>query len=86
MSDERFDRGMEVRRRVMGDDYVDRALANSDDFTRDLQRMITEYAWGNVWSRPGLSLRERSLIVVTMLAALNRPESCRESDLTARAA
>ncbi len=73
MSDELFDNGMVTRRRVLGDDYVDQSLANVDDFTRDLQRMITEFAWGGVWSRDGLSLKQRSLLNLAMLSALNRP-------------
>ena len=73
MPDELYQRGMTARRKVLGDDYVDRATANADDFTRDLQRMITEFAWGGVWSREGLSLKQRSLNNLCMLAALNRP-------------
>jgi 4-carboxymuconolactone decarboxylase len=73
MSDELYRRGMTARRQVLGDEYVDRATTNVDDFTRDLQRMITEFAWGGVWSRDGLSLKQRSLNNLSMLAALNRP-------------
>ncbi len=73
MSDELHDSGMATRRKVLGDEYVDAALANADDFSRDLQRMITEFAWGGVWSREGLSLKQRSLNNLCMLAALNRP-------------
>ena len=73
MSDDLHDRGMATRRKVLGDEYVDAALANADEFSRDLQRMITEFAWGGVWSRDGLSLKQRSLNNLGMLAALNRP-------------
>jgi 4-carboxymuconolactone decarboxylase len=68
-----YDSGLQLRRRVIGEDYVDRALAGATDFTRPLQDRITEYTWGTVWSRPGLDLRIRSLVTVAMLAALNRP-------------
>ena len=73
MSDDLYDKGMAMRRQVLGDDYVDGAMANVDDFTRDLQQMITEFAWGGVWAREGLSLKQRSLNNLSMLAALNRP-------------
>ena len=73
MPEDRYDKGMAIRRQVLGDDYVDRSLAAVDDFTRDLQRMVTESAWGGVWSRDGLSLKQRSLNTVSMLAAINRP-------------
>ena len=66
--------GMKVRREVLGDEHVDRALAQSDDFTREWQDFITDQAWGAVWTRPGLSLRERSLITVALLTALGRDE------------
>jgi 4-carboxymuconolactone decarboxylase len=65
-----YDRGMEIRRAVLGDDYVDGALARQDDFTAPFQDFITRYAWGDVWSRPGLDRRTRSCITVALLAAL----------------
>ena len=65
-----YDRGMELRRAVMGDDYVDAALARQDEFTAPFQDFITRYAWGDVWSRPGLDRRTRSCITVALLAAL----------------
>jgi 4-carboxymuconolactone decarboxylase len=74
MASELYDKGMKIRREVMGDDYVDRALASVDDFNREFQQMVTEHAWGAIWSRPGLSKKQRSLINLSMLAALNRPE------------
>ena len=69
MSDDIREQGMATRRDVLGDAYVDRAFADADDFTRDLQEHITRYAWGAVWSRPGLDRRTRSCITVAMLAA-----------------
>ena len=73
----RYRRGMEVRRAVLGDAHVDRATAGQNDFNRDLQELITRYAWGEIWSRPGLSRQVRSLATVAMLVALNRPEELR---------
>ena len=63
-------RGMEIRRAVMGDDYVNRALARADEFTAPFQDFITRYAWGEVWARPGLDRRTRSCITVALLCAL----------------
>jgi 4-carboxymuconolactone decarboxylase len=73
MSDELYDKGMAIRRAVLGDEYVDRATANIDDFNRDFQRMVTEFCWGGVWGREGLSRKQRSLNNLCMLTALNRP-------------
>jgi 4-carboxymuconolactone decarboxylase len=67
---ERYDQGMLVRREVLGDEHVDRAIANTDEVTRDFQDYITRNAWGDIWSRPGLGRRERSLITLALLAAL----------------
>ncbi|HMV37698.1 4-carboxymuconolactone decarboxylase [Plasticicumulans sp.] len=72
MSPEQFEKGLEVRRAVMGDAFVERALANLDDFSRPLQELVTGYAWGEIWTRPGLDRRTRSLINLAMLTALNR--------------
>ena len=74
MTDDAFDRGMIVRRQVLGDEHVDRATAAATDLTADFQRLITRYAWGEIWTRPGLDRRTRSCITVAMLVALNRPE------------
>ena len=68
-----FEQGLAVRREVLGDEYVDKALAAADDFNRPLQELVTEYCWGAVWTRPGLSRRDRSLLNLAMLTALNRP-------------
>jgi 4-carboxymuconolactone decarboxylase len=72
MSDAAFDDGMRVRREVLGDAHVDRAVARTTDFTRDFQEHITRLAWGSVWTRPGLDRRTRSAITLTALTALGR--------------
>jgi 4-carboxymuconolactone decarboxylase len=64
-----YDAGMTVRRQVLGDDHVDRAEAGTTDLTRDFQSLITRYAWGEVWSRPGLDRRTRSVVTLTALIA-----------------
>jgi 4-carboxymuconolactone decarboxylase len=71
---ERYETGMKVRRAVLGDAHVDSALAKQNDFTEVFQDLITRYAWGEIWSRPGLARQTRSLITVAMLVALNREE------------
>jgi 4-carboxymuconolactone decarboxylase len=68
MSDS-YERGMEVRRAVLGDEHVDRAIARTTDFTADFQDLITRYAWGEIWTRPGLDRRTRSCITLTALVA-----------------
>ena len=72
-SDDLWDKGLEIRREVVGDDYVDRSLAAMDDFNQPLQEYVTKYAWGDVWRRPGLDRRARSILNIGMLTALNRP-------------
>ena len=69
----KFDQGMAVRRSVLGAEYVDRSFANADDFSRPIQELSTEYCWGAIWSRNGLSRRDRSLLNIGMISALNRP-------------
>jgi len=69
-----YDAGLATRRRVLGDAYVDASLAAATDFSRDLQEYVTQYCWGDLWNRPGLSLQERSLINLSMLIALNRAQ------------
>ena len=64
-----YDRGMAVRREVLGDEHVDRALARRTEFTADFQDLITRYAWGEIWTRPGLDRRTRSCITLTALVA-----------------
>lgn len=72
MASKAYEDGLVQRKAVLGEDYVNRALANADDFTRPLQEWVTEHCWGTVWTRPGLPLKTRSLINIGMLAALNR--------------
>jgi 4-carboxymuconolactone decarboxylase len=74
---ERYSNGLEVRRAVLGDAHVDRALARSNDFNREFQELITRYAWGEIWTRPGLPRHTRSLITLAMMVALNRPDEFR---------
>ena len=71
---ERAREGMSVRRAVLGDDHVDRAVAGTTPFTAPFQDLITRYAWGEVWSRPGLSRAERSMITLTALAVLRQEQ------------
>ncbi|SCE98667.1 4-carboxymuconolactone decarboxylase [Micromonospora haikouensis] len=71
---ERHDAGMTVRREALGDAHVDRAVAGTDAFTADFQDFITRYAWGEVWSRPGLDRRTRSCVTLAVLAALHHDE------------
>ena len=71
---ERSTQGMTVRREVLGDAHVDRAVAAATPFTADFQSFITRYAWGDIWSRPGLSRAERSIITLTALAVLRQEE------------
>ena len=71
---ERSVQGMTVRREVLGDAHVDRAVAATTPFTADFQSFITRYAWGDIWSRPGLSRAERSMITLTALAVLRQEE------------
>lgn len=68
-----YDKGMEIRRATLGDAYVDRAIANMDDFTKELQELVTTYCWGEVWGREGLDRKTRSTINLAMISALNRP-------------
>ncbi len=72
MSQERFDAGLQLRREVVGAEYVERSLAQADDFTRDFQELVTEYCWGASWTRDAISRRDRSLLNLAMLATLNR--------------
>lgn len=74
MSNSRYDRGMAVRREVLGEGHVEGAEARTTDFTRDFQTLITEYAWGAIWARPGLDRRSRSMIALTALIARGRDE------------
>ena len=71
---ERAEQGLAVRRAVLGDDHVDRALAGATPFTAPFQDLITRYAWGDIWSRPGLTRAERSIVTLTALAVLRQEE------------
>lgn len=73
MNQDLFDRGLKVRREVLGAEYVDASIANADDFNRPMQELVTQFAWGEVWNRPGLDRRTRSLLNLAMITALNRP-------------
>jgi 4-carboxymuconolactone decarboxylase len=74
MTGDEKERAMKVRREVLGDAHVDRAIERTTDFTADFQDLITRYAWGEIWSRPGLDRRMRSAITLTALVALGRDE------------
>ena len=74
MSEDRYEKGMVIRKAVLGADYVERAEANKTDFDADFQRYVAENAWGAVWSRPGLEKKTRHLLTLAMLAALGRHE------------
>ena len=73
MSNEKFERGLKLRKQVLGAEYVEKSMASADDFSMPMQELSTEYCWGHVWTRPGLALRDRSLINIAMISALNRP-------------
>jgi len=72
--DELFNKGLEVRREVLGNEYVDANLAAADDFLMGFQRLLTEWAWGYAWSRPGLDRKIRSMLNLAILTALGRPQ------------
>ncbi|MFY9766830.1 MAG: 4-carboxymuconolactone decarboxylase [Mycobacterium sp.] len=74
MTANRYDEGLAVRREVLGDGYVEQAAAKTTDFTRDFQRIVTEFAWGTIWTRPGLDRRSRSMITLTALIARGHHE------------
>ncbi len=77
MNQDLFDQGLQTRREVLGDAHVDTALKTADDFSLPLQEHITQYCWGDVWNRPGLDRRTRSMLNLAMLTALNRPHELR---------
>ncbi|CDO38591.1 carboxymuconolactone decarboxylase family protein [Novosphingobium sp. KN65.2] len=77
MSEDRFERGLKLRKEVLGAAYVENAMARADEFTRPMQELSTTYCWGEIWSRPGLARRDRSLINLAMISALNRPHELR---------
>jgi 4-carboxymuconolactone decarboxylase len=73
MDKETYERGLEIRKSVLGKEFVEKAIASADDFNRPLQELVTEYCWGAVWGREGLSKKTRSIINLAMISALNRP-------------
>jgi len=73
MDKQTFERGLEIRKSVLGAEFVDNAIKSADDFNRPFQELVTEYCWGAVWGREGLSKKERSLLNLAMISALNRP-------------
>jgi 4-carboxymuconolactone decarboxylase len=77
MDKKRYEEGLAVRRAVLGPEYVDKSLRSADDFTRPMQELVTEYCWGEIWTRPGLDRRTRSFLNLAMLTALNRPHEIR---------
>jgi 4-carboxymuconolactone decarboxylase len=74
VSSDRFEKGLAARKAVLGEAHVDRSLAQSSDFMRPMQELVTEYCWGAVWTRPGLDRKTRSLLNIGMLTALGRGE------------
>ena len=74
---QRYEQGMKVRRAVLGDAHVDTSLKNRTEFDEALQDLITRYAWGEIWSRPGLPRQTRSMLTLAMMVALNRPDELR---------
>ncbi len=73
MNDELFEKGLEIRKSVLGKEFVEKSIASADDFNMPLQRLVTEYCWGAVWGRDTLSKKTRSMLNLAMLSALNRP-------------
>jgi 4-carboxymuconolactone decarboxylase len=74
---QRYEQGMKTRRSVLGDAHVDATLKNQNEFTAAFQDVITRYAWGEIWSRPGLPKETRSMLTLAMMVALNRPDELR---------
>ena len=73
MNKELFDKGLEIRKSVLGKEFVENSIKNADEFAMPMQELATEYCWGYVWGRPGLDKRTRSVLNLGMIAALNRP-------------
>jgi 4-carboxymuconolactone decarboxylase len=72
-----FERGLEIRKSVLGKEFVEKSISSADDFNRPMQELVTEYCWGAVWGREGLSKKTRSMLNLAMLSALNRPHELR---------
>ncbi len=73
MNKELYDKGLQTRREVLGAEHVDASIRSADDFSMAMQELVTQYCWGDVWNRPGLDRRTRSLLNLAMITALNRP-------------
>lgn len=73
VNNEKFKKGLEIRKSVLGAEYVNNSIDNATDFNMPLQQLVTEYCWGDVWARPGLDKKTRSMLNLAMLTALNRP-------------
>src|ERR1700736_3986125 len=74
---QRYEQGMKVRRAVLGDAHVDAAIENRNEFNEEFQDLLTRYAWGEIWTRPGLPRQTRSMLTLAMMVALNRPDELR---------
>jgi 4-carboxymuconolactone decarboxylase len=77
MDKETYERGLEIRKSVLGKEFVEKSIASADDFNRPLQELVTEYCWGAVWGREGLDKKTRSLLNLAMISCLNRPHELR---------
>ncbi|HKT72216.1 MAG TPA: carboxymuconolactone decarboxylase family protein [Steroidobacteraceae bacterium] len=77
MNKDSFDKGLATRREVLGTDYVNASLGKADDFDRPMQQLVTEYCWNEIWNRPELDRKTRSLLNLAMITALNRPHELR---------
>ncbi|MET3506575.1 4-carboxymuconolactone decarboxylase [Halalkalibacter oceani] len=73
MNEKQFEEGLKVRREVLGSEYVDKSINNATEFTQPLQELVTEYCWGEIWTRPELPRKTRSLLNLALMTALNRP-------------
>ncbi|MCH4243362.1 carboxymuconolactone decarboxylase family protein [Acinetobacter gerneri] len=73
MESEKYMQGLKIRKQVLGEEYVNQAIQNMDEFSEPLQQLVTEYCWGTIWSDETLSLQQRSLVNIAMISALNRP-------------
>lgn len=73
MDKDTYERGLEIRKSVLGAEFVENSIANADDFNRPMQELVTEYCWGAVWGRDGLEKKTRSMLNIAMISALNRP-------------
>ena len=77
MDQQMFEKGLAIRRQVLGAEFVDNAIKNADDFSRPLQELVTQYCWGEIWGRPGLDRKTRSLLTLAALTALSKPNQIR---------